>query len=744
MPDVLPDATDPHRAARLDAFPRHAPGLLAEVDIRWNAHAVPYVLARHDEDAAYALGLVHVHLRGAQLQILKRIAQGRVAEMLGPLAVGLDHALRLLDLPGAAARCVRTLPATTRTWVEAFARGLTDGQPPSAPRPPEFRWLGLQAEDWTPTDVLTLGRLAGADVNWSSQLGLLRARYHPQWRELWRRLRIAGGSLGSGLAMQFVRAGSNSVVIGPQRSASGAPLMANDPHLGQQLPNFWVLAGVRCPSYHMVGFMPAGLPFVGVGAGPHFAWGGTNMRAASSDLVDVSTLPADQFREETVTIRVRGLGTRRRRIRRTPYGPVLNDARVLRIPGPPVALRWQGAEPSDEIGAFLAAARATSVEDFRTAFASFGVCAQNILFASRDGHIGHVYAAHLPRRLDWPEPGPILDPAQADAAWARRWDAQTLPLTLDPPEAYRVSANDRPRFQDGPLGYFFSEGDRAARLAELAARENLGLDDLAALQNDTCVPGAGRLAAILAAQLREAGAPAPAVTALAGWNGDYAADAPEPVLFEVLLHGLARGLPALHRLHRAASLDDEWGRHTRLLLDDLAALPNAARRALLRRAAVRALAVQRRHPRWGDLHRLRIRHLLGLVPLIGRPLTVAEWGAGGSRKSPMKNAHGLVAGRHRVQYGAQARHLSDLADPDANHFVLLGGNDGWIGAPAYADQLPLWRQRRDLQMPLRAERIAELFPLRQVLRPAATATPHSEPATGTANVGPVAGGEPAT
>lgn len=718
------------------------------MEIRWNAHAVPYIVAEHDADASYALGLVHAHLRLAQLHIMKRIAHGRVAEMVGPPGLGLDHALRLLDLPGVAARCQAVLAPSTRDWLEPFVRGLNDYQQHLRRRPPEFRWLGLRMEPWSVLDVLSLGRLAGADVNWSSQLGLLRARgaggsTGQDLGQIWQRLRIAGGTALAGrvgqLAAQLTRGGSNSVAIAASRSASGAPLMANDPHLGQQLPNFWVLAGVHCPGYRMVGLMPAGLPFVGVGAGPSFAWGGTNMRAASSDLVDVSALDPGLIHAQTVSIKVRGLGRRSRRIRRTPYGPILNDARVLRVRGGAVALRWQGSEPSDEIGAFLAAARAQDVPAFREAFADFGVCAQNILFASRDGHIGHVYAAHLPRRRDWPQDGPILTPQQADAAWGERWDARSLPLTLDPPEGYRVSANDRPQFTEAPLGYFFSEGDRAARLATLAAGTNMGLAELISLQNDTRVPGAARLAQDLAHRLEDAQAPAALVAALRDWDGDYAAQATVPVMFEALLHGLAKALPGTPALHRPLDLDDEWGRHTRLLLADLDSLPAATLSPLLRRAARRALAASRRHRSWGDMHRLRIGHLLSLVPLLGHGLVVAEWGAGGSRESPMKNAHGLVSGRHRVQYGAQARHLSDLSDPDANHFVLLGGNDGWIGSAAYADQLALWRDRRYLQLPLRRSSIDRLFPACRTLRAQASAAPVS---TTPATTAPVVLGPP--
>lgn len=714
---------------RLTAFPCENLTLIRPVQLRWNAHAVPYIEAQTDADAAYTLGLVHLHLRAAQLHIIKRVAQGRVSEMLGPFTVGLDHALRLLDLPGAAERCEAQLGAHTRAWLEPFVRGLNHAQSLLRTLPPEFRWLGMKPEPWSLRDVLTLGRLAGADVNWSSYLPPLAAREDSRFADFWRRLQIVGGTLSTPLARgiaQFSRVGSNSVAIAAARSASGAPLLANDPHLGQTLPNFWMLIGLRCPSYHMVGLMPPGLPFVGVGAGAHAAWGGTNMRAASSDVVDVSALPDSEIQTTSTCIRVRGLGTRVRQIRRTRYGPILNDASLLRVRGGDVALRWMGAEPSDEIGAFLQASRARRPEEFRAAFTEFGVCAQNILFATRAGDIGHLYAAHLPQRPAWPEHTPVLSPAQADAAWAQTWNSMRLPLTVNPAEGYRVSANDRPKFSDAPLGYFFSEGDRAARLASLASRDQIDVAALRAMHVDTCVPGAAVLAQALLVELEKAGVKDARLEILRHWTGDYAADAPQPVILESLLHALATGLRGGRSLLAVRELDDEWGRHTRLLLQDLEALDVSVRQPLLRRAAAVAMRAAARYPSWGDMHRLRIDHLLGMVPMLGRVLRVADWPAGGSRESPMKNAHGLVHRRHAVQYGAQARHTSDLADLDANHFVLLGGNDGWVGSANYADQLALWREGAYVQMPLLTETVAAQFPILCELRPAANAEPETQ------------------
>jgi penicillin G amidase len=117
------------------------------------------------------------------------------------------------------------------------------------------------------------------------------------------------------------------------------------------------------------------------------------------------------------------------------------------------------------------------------------------------------------------------------------------------------------------------------------------------------------------------------------------------------------------------------------------------------------------------VHRLRAAHWLVNLPLLGRAFVLGDWPVGGSRETVMKTGHGLVTGRHEVSFGAMARQVSDLADPDANWFTLFGGQDGWLGSAAFADQLPLWRGRQGIRLPLRPATVAAEFPHVTVLRP---------------------------
>ena len=186
-----------------------------------------------------------------------------------------------------------------RLWVRRFVDGVNHYQDSAAELPHDFAILGLEPEPWTVADVLAIGRLGGTDVNWLVWADLLALRARDDWPELWARLVKEGGASfasfggpGHMAAMQewlagVSRSGSNSVAVAGRRSATGGALMANDPHLGIFIPNVWLIAGVRSPSCHAVGLMAPGLPIFAIGRNRHIAWGGTNMRAASSDLYNV-------------------------------------------------------------------------------------------------------------------------------------------------------------------------------------------------------------------------------------------------------------------------------------------------------------------------------------------------------------------------------------------------------------------------------------------------------------------------
>jgi Protein related to penicillin acylase len=312
--------------------------------------------------------------------------------------------------------------------------------------PHEFTVFGIdEPEPFTPADIITIGRLAGVDINWFSWIGLMEQRKRDDWPALWAKIQDTGlttiaadGTVfadpgaQAGLAQELLVAalrdgakiGSNSLVIHGARTASGHPVIASDPHLGLRLPNLWLLAGLKSPSFNLVGMVPAGLPIFGLGRNPNIAWGGTNLRGASSDLIDLTAVGVteDQLATETSTVKVRWWPDAEATVRISPYGPVISDAPLIGFDtSRPMAMRWVGHDATDEITAFMNAAKARDWQGFADAFETYGVSAQNMLFAGRTdtghGDIGLVVAAQMPRRTEARPADYIVSDKQALTAW---------------------------------------------------------------------------------------------------------------------------------------------------------------------------------------------------------------------------------------------------------------------------------------------------------------------------------------
>ncbi|MGH6819842.1 MAG: penicillin acylase family protein, partial [Methylocella sp.] len=306
-------------------IPQESIPIVSPVTIHWNDRQIPFIEANSDEDLAVALGLVHAHLRLAQLEVMRRVALGRVAEMIGPLGIEIDRSLRLMSFGRAVPKIIATLSEPTRIWAEGFIRGINHHLVHTAKQPHEFKVLGITPEPWTLTDLFTLARLHAADITWLvwSRLLRVRARMDPkEWATLWPRLLASdtpstfAATADTGVERAFAaatRSGSNSAAVSAARSASNASMIASDPHLPLGLPNPWLIAGVHSPGYHVVGLMVPGLPFIALGRNRWIAWGGTNLHAQASDLFDISELPAHVMVERGETIRVRW--SRRRRLR---------------------------------------------------------------------------------------------------------------------------------------------------------------------------------------------------------------------------------------------------------------------------------------------------------------------------------------------------------------------------------------------------------------------------------------------
>ena len=558
-------------------------GLHGTADIVRDRDGVPHIYAKDSDDAFYALGFVHAQDRLWQMEMNRRIAAGRLSEILGPGALDTDRFLRTLGVARNAERILNHLAPDAREALEAYARGVNafiDSH--SQALPPEFYLTGAPApEHWRPADSLGWQTMMAWDLggNWTQELLRMRLsqrltlaqinQFLPpypgdaqvttrDYTSLYRDLsgttqqlaaveKIAPPSLVEGM-------GSNDWVVSGALSETGKPLLANDPHLGLAAPALWYFAHLSAPGLNVIGATLPGIPGVVLGHNDRIAWGFTNTAPDVQDLYIERMNPdnpkqyqtPDGWRDFDIrseTIKVKGQADVMVEVRSTRHGPVLTGAIPLVAKAPvdvkkyAIAFQWTALRDDDlTFQAGLHIGRAGNWQEFLAAVKDFSSPQQNMVYADVDGNIGFIAPGRVPiRKADNDLKG--LAPAPG---WDARydWDGfipfESLPQQYNPAAQSVVTANQK----IVPNGYpYFITSEwslpyRADRIAALLdARPKHNLDSFAAIQKDVVSLAAQELLPLMrrAAPKTEDGKLA--LSMLANWNGEMPADRPEPLIF---------------------------------------------------------------------------------------------------------------------------------------------------------------------------------------------------------------------
>ena len=759
-------------------------GLDGPVEVLRDVHAVPTIRAGTEADAYRALGWVHGQDRLWQLELTRRIGQGRLAELVGEAALPVDRLMRTLGLAAVAEAGLAAYRPDEIALLEAYAAGINAAMAAARPLPPEFQLLRHTPEPWRPADSLLVHRLMALEVSGAWRRELLRAR-------LARRLdpgrlddlmppadpadpvSLAARDLPPpGLLDRLAAAlpepaagqglGSNVFVLAGPHTASGAPLLASDPHLPLRAPGIWYLAALQAPGLDVVGGTIPGLPVVVIGRNREVAWGLTTTGADTEDLVRIRSDPADPgrypvpggslpFETRQETIAVRGGAPQTLRVRRTRFGPVLSDlvaaAAEAREDGEALTLQWTALASDDRtVAAGFAMARARSLDELVEALRDFQSPVQNVAVADRSGRIGLLAAGRVPVRASGD--GRLPMPGWTGAADWRGWlPFDELPRRFDPASGLLLNANNRLVGPDHPH-LITAEWDgplRALRLHELLDGR-AGLDALAAraIQQDLR-SGAARTLLPVLIELARAAVPAGTPTAalldeLAGWDGTAAPDRHEPLLLAAWLVALGPrlwadelgplaadyGLPRPEVLQRILRDRPGWcdDRGTAEIED----CPGRVASALVAAAAAleARLGTDRSSWRWGEEHRAVMPHRpLGELPLLGRLLSPAPPVGGDASTLAVAAWRALgPGGPFPAHHAAGLRLVVDLAAPG----LLAITATGQVGHPLsrhYRDLTDLWAAGAELRLdPSRAEATAVS---RQRLRPPEDSTRNARP-----------------
>jgi len=516
-------------------------GLQAPVTVVRDEWGIPHIYASNPHDLFMAQGYVHAQDRFWQMEFSRRIGSGRLSEILGEATLEDDKFIRTVGWHRVAAQEVERMDPESRLALEAYAEGVNAYIGEYEGRwGLEFALLRLQGarfepEPWIPLNTLTWAKVMAWDLGGNMDNELLRTQIaaqlgqgalqelvapypsdrpvivpHPITQATLDALPLAYRldwhlALGKGPDI-----GSNNWVISGSRTESGTPLLANDPHLGIQIPSIWYEIGLHCEPvgddcpYNVVGASFPSAPGVIIGHNDYIAWGVTNLGPDVQDLYIEKVHPDDpnlyefegQWQQmQIVREEIKVAGEDEPvviRVRLTRHGPIINDV----VGGPekewsfgwqPLALRWTALEPATLFRAVLLIDRAQNWEEFREALRYWDVPSQNFVYADAEGNIGYQAPGRIPIRKKGDGTMPVPGWTD-DYEWEGFIPFDELPRAFNPPEGYIVTANNAVVGPDYPyfLAVDWSRGYRAQRIVDLiTAKDRLSLEDMQTIQADS-------------------------------------------------------------------------------------------------------------------------------------------------------------------------------------------------------------------------------------------------------------------
>lgn len=527
-------------------------GLREEVTVFRDEFGIPHIFAQNLDDLFFAQGYVHAQDRFWQMEFWRHIGQGRISEIAGEGSLELDKFIRTMgwnrigadtlsyyeqESPGSMA-ILDAYSAGVNAYIDEHRDELSVN----------YAILGLvnepwEIEPWTPLNTITWAVVMSDNLSsdWGSELRranlikdlgeemvdsiwllypydrrpvIVSTEALEEFRALevgrsetvgtvdWSRVNtdIVGEIPGNGFALgdeSFV--GSNNWVVSGEHTDTGLPLLANDPHLGIQMPAIWYEIGLHSPDLNVVGFSFAGTPGVVIGHNENIAWGVTNVGADVQDLYIERINPDNprqyefegEWRDMEVVeevIKVNGGQDVILEVLATQHGPIINE--IVDGESDVLALRWTAQEPSRILESLFMLNQAKNYEEFREALRYWDVPSQNFVYADKEGNIGYQAPGLMPLRKNGDGRSPVPG-WTGDYEWEGWVPFEEMPALFNPESGYIVTANHAVVDQEYPflIALNWADGNRAQRITDLL-EESLAVgmvtaDDFARIQFDS-------------------------------------------------------------------------------------------------------------------------------------------------------------------------------------------------------------------------------------------------------------------
>ena len=753
-------------------------GLEAPVEILRDHWGVAHIYAQNSRDVVFAQGFVHAQERLWQMDFIRRVVFGRLAEVLGEAALPADRAMRTLSLFKTAEQEARLLSGELCTLLERYRSGVNTWIELAKSQhklPLEFMLLGYQPEPWQVADTLGWGKMMcwTLAVNWQSEfyrsqiiqrLGIektneLEINIDQAWAVILDLGQAMAGDKTADATRTFAGAragegvGSNNWVVDGSRSVTGKPLLANDMHLEMTTPGLWYENHLVGGEFDVTGVTMPGVPMVISGHNRKVAWGYTDGCPDAQDLYEEHLRKSDRngweveykgvwqpavVRQEQ--IRIKGGKSVMEEVVVTRHGPVINSLFKEAFPdSPPLALRWTALEPGDTFQAVYEMNKAGDCHELKEALRHFDDPAQNVVYADTKGNIAYSLNGRIPVRAkgDGTVPAPGWT---GDYEWTGYVPFEFMPHLFNPPGGFIATANNQVQHPDYPyfLGKDYLVSERAGRIIELLkVRQKIDIAYIQTMQFDQVSLSARTFAHALGElQVRDADL-AEIVRQMAGWDGKLGVESPLACVFEVSMRQAIRTLLEHQlgeigvRVQGAGPFAGQWPEHTWEWFVHLLDKPESAwfdlgdgeqrddvLRLALRQAVdylIKELGPQMQDWRWGDLHRLTFGHVLGQQKPLDFLFNIGPFPIGGDGTTVWSSFTSYNDLKQRPVVGPPFRFIADLGDLEHCWGLLVPGQSGNPFSPHFRDGVKTWFEGKYHPMLFKREEVEQNLEAKLVL-----------------------------
>ena len=717
-----------------------SPSLSFPVTIRVDSLGCAHIQGETETDVLEAMGYWVASQRLWQMELMRRMAMGRLSELFGDTTLAIDKLFRTLALEEVAIKIYENASPQSRQWMDAYARGVNLYLQTTKELPLEFQLLQFEPEPWQPIHSIYIQRIMGWMLNFSWRadwiIFLLKAQISPQlfsqvipqWPDnapqighnngigsiihTFNRLSQADLMARKLLGMETGGWGSNNWVISGHHTITGVPFLANDPHLMLSLPSIWIQVVLQTPTFTVGGFALPGAPGIVLGRNIHLAWGFTNAMVDDSDY-----LVPDSVNLQKGLVWIKGVAENLEKVNHiivskgkkhafTVYRyrglPLFNENFDKLSGNVPMFLQWSGFAPSDELQSFIGLAKAQTVYQAIDNLKWYHVPAQNVVLADTKGNIAYQLMGGVPIRQN---NSGILPQPFSLGLWKGYRPYGQLPRIINPEEGVIFTANHK---IEAPfyISDVWEPQFRAKRIAQLLQRDTpFTLSDMEKIQLDVLsLPAQQFLPQWLSSigEFRSQFSPVEKMvfTLLTNWDYYTTEQQVEPLIFHVWLGQMVKQLfkPQLGdtlytELIRLPSL--YWRMVFGILQQQNSPWYGESRKAFLWRTfrkTVQYLENNFGPPHqweWGKVHSLILKHSLGDVPLLGRILNRGPYPAPGDPFT-VNVGHYRLGKDFTISVGASMRSVTQLK-PGAPLWVNLpGGNSGNPFSQFYSDQVGAW------------------------------------------------------